>query len=100
MFRLFKSIRTRLTLWYALILLTTLVAFGLIAYTYSRDQLLDNLDKSLGNEVHWVKTIIEPRGGGMRPSKKFGTKKKPLALQEQTPVPEENQEPSDDDDAV
>jgi two-component system OmpR family sensor kinase len=100
MFNFFKSIRTRLTLWYSLILLTTLVAFGLIAYTYSREQLLDNLDKSLRNEVHWVKTIIEPRGGGMRPSKKFGSKKKSLALREQTPVPEENLEPSDADDEV
>ncbi|HUN65868.1 MAG TPA: ATP-binding protein [Bacteroidota bacterium] len=96
----FKSIRTRLTLWYSLILLTTLVAFGLIAYTYSREQLLDNLDKSLLNEVHWVRAIIEPRGSGMRPSKKFVSKKKTIVLPEQPPLPEEGQEPSDADEEV
>src|SRR5689334_456658 len=66
-----KSIRTKLTLWYALILLTTLVAFGLIAYTYSSEQLAANLDRSLSTEVKWVKTFIEGRLSKVTPSRRY-----------------------------
>lgn len=76
MFAVMKSIRTRLTLWYSLLLLTTLVAFGLISYTYSRRQLTDSLDISLSNEVKWVKGFIEPKGEKVKPSRKFTLKKK------------------------
>ena len=76
MFHFFKSIRTKLTLWYSFILLTTLIGFGLIAYTYSREQLSDNLDRSLRNEVRWVASIIEAKEPKVQPSKKFGTPQK------------------------
>ncbi len=73
----FRSIRARLTLWYSLVVLTTLVTFGLIAYVYSRQKLIDNLDLSLRNEVKWVNDYVAPKGGRVRPSKKFSLKKNP-----------------------
>ena len=76
MFRALKSIRAKLTLWYSFVLLITLIAFGLIAYTYSTRQLTDNLDLSLTNEVKWVKNFIEPKAAKVKPSKKFTSKKK------------------------
>ena len=76
MFRWLKSIRARLTFWYSILLLTTLTAFGLIAYTYSRQQLTDSLDLSLRNEVKWVKNFIEPKAAKVKPSRKFISKKK------------------------
>jgi heavy metal sensor kinase len=71
-----KSIRVKLTLWYTLVLLITLVAFGLVAYTYVRQTLEENLDRSLVNEVKWVKTYIESKATKVKPSKIFRTKKK------------------------
>lgn len=76
MLSFFKSIRARLTLWYSLVVLATLVAFGLIAYTYSSRQLLENLDQSLSSEVQWVNKYLAPKGGKVKPSKKFTSKKK------------------------
>jgi len=61
MVHLIKSIRTKLTLWYSFILLTTFVAFGLIAYEYLRRQLTDSLDLYLKQEVNRVKTIFSQR---------------------------------------
>ncbi len=55
------SIRTKLTLWYAAILGVTLIGSGVIAYVMSRSTLLDNLDRSLKNEVTWVNQFIEPK---------------------------------------
>ena len=97
MFGLLKSIRSKLTFWYAFILLTTLVAFGLVAYTYSRDQLQENLDRSLMNEVKWVNNFIKPKASKVKPSKKFTTKKKNIPLVIEPPPPEENTEISDPD---
>ncbi len=79
MFHFFKSIRTKLTLWYSFILISTLIGFGLIAYTYSREQLSDNLDRSLRNEVRWVASIIEAKESKVQPSRKFGSPPKRLA---------------------
>lgn len=76
MLNVLKSIRTTLTFWYSFILLSTLIAFGLIAYTYSRRELLNSLDKSLTNEVQWVKNFIEPKASKVKPSKKFTLRKK------------------------
>ncbi len=90
MFRFFKSVRTRLTVWYAFVLLSTLVGFGLIAYTYLREQLSDNLDKSLTNEVRWVKAYIETRASKVKPSRRFGVRKKtspPAQAQPQQTAP-------------
>jgi two-component system OmpR family sensor kinase len=90
MFQVIKSIRARLTFWYSLLLLTTLVAFGLIAYTYSRRQLTDSLDISLSNEVQWVKGFIEPKGAKVKPSKRFATKKKAVQLSQVIETPEQD----------
>lgn len=83
-----KSIRSRLTLWYSFVLITTLLAFGVIAYTYSSRQLLSNLDRSLSNEVRWVKTFIQPKAGKVKPSRKFQSKKHqlPVVTDQVTPV--------------
>ena len=78
MLRGLRSIRAKLTLWYSLVLLGTLVAFGLIAYTYSSERLSENLDRSLRNEVKWVKSFLEPKASKVKPSKKFTSKKPPL----------------------
>ncbi len=83
MFRFFKSVRTKLTLWYAFILLTTLTAFGLFAFTYSREQLSDNLDRSLRNELKWVANFIGAKESKVRPSKKYGSPKKLVITDQQ-----------------
>jgi two-component system OmpR family sensor kinase len=86
---MFRSIRAKLTLWYAFILLTTLVAFGLVAYTYSSQTLADNLDQSLSNEVKWVENFIQGKISKVKPSKKF-TSQQPVAPSAKTaPTPEE-----------
>lgn len=65
----YQSIRTRLTVWYTLLVLVTLVAFGLAAYYYTRNQLSNNLDISLKSEVRWVKDFISPQASKVKPSK-------------------------------
>lgn len=65
----FQSIRTRLTAWYTLLVLVTLVGFGLAAYFYTRNQLSENLDISLKSEVRWVKDFISPQASKVKPSK-------------------------------
>ena len=65
-----QSIRTRLTVWYTLLVLATLTAFGLAAYFYTRNQLLGNLDISLKSEVRWVKDFISPQASKVKPSKR------------------------------
>jgi len=64
--RLFHSVRTKLTLWYALILAATLVGFGATAYLFTRSTLSDNLDRSLRSEVQWVNEFIEPKAKKIR----------------------------------
>jgi len=75
-FRFFKSIRAKLTLWYAIVLLATLLIFGLVAYKYSSDQLSENLDRSLKNEVKWVNNVIIAKASKLKPSRKFSAQKK------------------------
>ncbi|MBM4160439.1 MAG: HAMP domain-containing protein [Ignavibacteria bacterium] len=58
---IFHSIRTKLTLWYAVVVGTTLVAVGVTAYYFTRSTLTENLDLSLQNEVKWVNEFIEPK---------------------------------------
>lgn len=65
----YQSIRTRLTVWYTMLVLATLVAFGLAAYYYTRNQLSGNLDISLKSEVRWVKDFISPQASKVKPSK-------------------------------
>jgi heavy metal sensor kinase len=98
-----KSIRAKLTFWYSFVLLGALVAFGLIAYTYSREQLIDSLDRSLSNEVKWVKTSIEQQTAKVKPSRKFTLKKKtpPPPPQAGLQAPEQVEaEQTDADDAI
>ncbi|MBI1805298.1 MAG: HAMP domain-containing protein [Ignavibacteriae bacterium] len=59
--RFLKSIRVKLTLWYSFLLLTTLVAFGIVAYVYTQRQLAINLDKSLKYEALWFKNNYDPK---------------------------------------
>ncbi len=87
------SIRLTLTLWYSTILVTTLVAFGLTAYTYSSQTLSENLDRSLQNEVKWVSASIRPKASKMKPSRKYAVKRPAQLPQAETP----SGEPSSDE---
>jgi len=101
MFQVFRSIRTKLTLWYSSVLLITLAAFGVFAYTYTSRQLSDNLDLSLSNEVKWVKNFIEPKASKVKPSKKFTSKKKVLPpIVEALPAEPDTTEMSEADDEI
>ncbi len=100
MFGWLKSIRTKLTLWYSFILLTTLGAFGLIAYTYSSQQLSDNLDRSLRNEVKWVKNFIESKSSKVKPSKKFSQQPKAPQQSDQQSAVNDDKNAADADDIV
>jgi len=101
MFSRLKSIRARLTLWYSFLLLTTLIAFGLIAYTYSRQQLSDSLDISLSNEVRWIKNFIEPKANKVKPSKRFTPRKKSTNINQQlTDVVQDSSEMSEADEEI
>jgi two-component system OmpR family sensor kinase len=64
--RLLHSVRTKLTLWYTLVLAATLVGFGATAYLFTRSTLSDNLDRSLRNEVQWVNEFIGPKAKKIR----------------------------------
>ncbi len=66
----YQSIRTRLTIWYTLLVLLTLAGFALSAYYYTRETLSRNLDLSLQNEVRWVKNYIAPQASKVKPSKR------------------------------
>ena len=65
-----RSIRARLTTWYTLLVLSTLLAFGAASYYYTSNTLSENLDISLGNEVRWVKDFIQPQASKVKPSKR------------------------------
>ena len=65
-----QSIRARLTLWYTLLVLSTLLLFGAISYTYTSKTLSENLDLSLKNEVRWVRDFIQPQAGKVRPGRR------------------------------
>ena len=62
-----RSIRVRLTVWYALLLLSTLVVFGAFSYFYTSRTLSENLDLSLKNEVRWVREFIQPQAWKIKP---------------------------------
>lgn len=61
-----RSIRNRLTAWYALGLGITLLITGATAYILTRAALIQNLDQSLQNEVRWVNDFIEPKAKRVR----------------------------------
>jgi heavy metal sensor kinase len=65
-----QSIRARLTFWYTLLVLSTLLAFGIFAYYYTSKNLSENLDLSLKTEVGWVRDYIQPRASKVKPTKR------------------------------
>lgn len=65
-----QSIRARLTFWYTLLVLSTLLAFGGFAYYYTSKNLSENLDLSLRTEVGWVRDYIQPRASKVKPTKR------------------------------
>lgn len=85
---IFKSIRAKLTLWYAFVLLITLVAFALITYTYASEKLSENLDLSLQKEVEWVSDFIKLKVSKVKPSKKFTKNEPAWKIETPPPVPE------------
>jgi len=64
------SIRARLTFWYTLVVLGTLLLFGGGSYYFTGRTLAENLDLSLQNEVRWVKEFIGPQAARVKPSKR------------------------------
>lgn len=78
-----QSIRARLTFWYTVLVLSTLLAFGAVSYYFTSRTLSDNLDISLKNEVRWVKDFIQPKASKVRPGKRSIE-----SLLRRTPVPQ------------
>ncbi len=67
---IFRSVRTRLTLWYTLLLLSTLVVFGILAYYVTGETLSENLDFSLRAEARWMRDFIQPQASKIKPGKR------------------------------
>ena len=67
---IFRSVRTRLTLWYTLLLLSTLVVFGILAYYVTGETLSENLDLSLRAEARWMRDFIQPQASKVKPGKR------------------------------
>ena len=67
---MFRSVRTRLTLWYTLLLLSTLVVFGILAYYVTGETLSENLDHSLRAEARWMRDFIQPQASKIKPGKR------------------------------
>ncbi len=61
-----RSIRFKLTLYYSLIVGGTLLGFALASYYLTEQNLLASLDRSLYNEVVWLKNFIEPRASKVK----------------------------------
>ncbi len=55
-----RTIRVKLTLYYTLIVGATLIGFAVASYYFTEQSLLSNLDRSLYNEVVWLKNFVEP----------------------------------------
>ncbi len=58
---MFRSIRSRLTLWYTLIVAVTFVIIATVTYQIVGASLYDQLDHSLVNEVKWIAGQLEKR---------------------------------------
>lgn len=56
-----RSIRFKLTLYYSLIVGGTLLGFAVASYYYTEQNLMSSLDRSLYQEVIWLKNFIEPQ---------------------------------------
>jgi heavy metal sensor kinase len=57
----YRSIRFKLTLYYSLIVGGTLLGFAVASYYYTEQNLMLSLDRSLYQEVVWLKNFIEPQ---------------------------------------
>jgi heavy metal sensor kinase len=66
MFFRLRSVRTRLTLWYTLLLLSTLLLFGVLSYYFTGDTLSKNLDRSLMAEARWMRDFIQPQASKLK----------------------------------
>jgi len=64
------SIRARLTVWYTLLVLSTMLLFGILSYYYTSNTLSENLDLSLKNEVRWVREFIQPQESKVKPGRR------------------------------
>jgi heavy metal sensor kinase len=88
-----RSIRAKLTLWYAAWSVATIIVSGLVGYLVVKEILASNLDRTLRNEIKWVNEFIEPR------AKKIKLKKSAILelqnLKRQTPV--QTDDSSEDD---
>lgn len=86
MFRnLRRTIRFKLTFYYSLIVSGTLFGFAIAAYYYTEQNLLSSLDRSLYQEVVWLKNFIEPRATKVK-LKKTTIKPKQQAANEKKSV--------------
>ena len=65
-----QSIRARLTFWYSLLVLSTLLGFGVLSYYFTSKTLSENLDISLKNEVRWARDFLGPQASKVKPSKR------------------------------
>jgi heavy metal sensor kinase len=72
MFLGLRSVRTRMTLWYTLLLLSTLVLFGVLSYYFTGETLSQNLDRSLTAEARWMRDFIEPQANKVKPGRPAG----------------------------
>lgn len=64
-----RSIRFKLTLYYSLIVGGTLLVFAVVSYFYTEQNLMASLDRSLYQEVVWLKNFIEPQAKQVRVKK-------------------------------
>ncbi len=87
-----RSIRTKLTAWYSLVLGVTLIAFGLTAYYTTGNTLSDNLDRSLRNEVKWLDEILSKK----YPKKRTAVVQIPLQEKQSGAEAEEEIGPADE----
>jgi two-component system OmpR family sensor kinase len=54
-----RSIRSRLTLWYTLIVAVIFTVIATVTYQYVRSTLFDQLDRALVNEARWIALRLE-----------------------------------------
>jgi two-component system OmpR family sensor kinase len=64
-----QSIRVKLTVWYTLLVLSSILLFGGTSYYVTKRTLSENLDISLRNDVRWVRELIQPKASKIKPSK-------------------------------
>lgn len=83
-----SSIRFKLTLYYSLIVGGTLLGFAVASYFYTEQNLMVSLDRSLYQEVVWLKNFIEPQAKRVRAKKQRIKPKQQNANEKKTPVQE------------